>query len=144
MRYTPLLPLAALAIVAACSSDSPTEVSQNISSSSEVVITEGAAVPVRAPQRRPSLSQVDGSIGSTVVGSSTMPLTLTPSSCAATAMGQVTAVFRTSGKQDGTATFDVYTRATYQNGVWSYSDPITITVPHALPARTPRLCRKTR
>jgi hypothetical protein len=86
-------------------------------------------VPVKAPPRRPSLSVVDGSIGSTVVGSSSMPLTLTPSTCAATATGQVTAVFRTSGKQDGTATFAVFTRATYQNGVWSYSDPITITVP---------------
>jgi len=90
-------------------------------------------VPVKAPPRRPSLSMVDGSIGSTVVGSSTMPLTLTPSSCASTATGQVTAVFRTSGNQVGTATFDVYTRATYQNGAWSYSDPITITAPPRVP-----------
>ncbi len=130
VRYSSVLPLAALAIVTACRSDSPTEVSRSVSSGNEIVITEGASVPMQAPKpRKPSLSSVDGSIGSTVVGSSTTPLTLTPSSCAETATGQVTAVFLTTGNQVGTATFDVYTKATYQNGAWSYSDPVTITVP---------------
>jgi hypothetical protein len=40
----------------------------------------------------------------------------------------VTVVFRTSGPQAGTAQFAVNTKATYDDGAWSYSDPITITV----------------
>lgn len=129
MRYSAVLSLAALAFVGACNgSDSPTAVS-NVSSSRLMVITEGAPAPAPRPTR-PSLSVVDGSVGSTAVGSSTTPLSLTPSACPATATGQVKVIFLTSGRQDGTATFSVYTKATYDGAThaWSYSAPTTITV----------------
>lgn len=133
MKYSALLSLAALAFAGACSSgtDSPTAVSNATPSARQVVITEGAPAP--APARhpsRPSLSVVAGSVGSTAVGSSTTPLSLTPATCSATATGQVTVIFLTSGKQDGTGTFSVYTKATFDatTHLWVYSTPTTITV----------------
>lgn len=140
MRYPAVLSLAALAFVGACGTESPTAVSNAVPSSRAMVITEGAPAPVQAPRpNRPSLSVVDGSVGSTAVGSSTTPLSLTPSTCPATATGQVTVVFRTSGKQDGTATFQVYTKATYDGATnaWSYSAPTTITVGPRVTGSTP-------
>lgn len=131
MRYSAHLSLAALAFVCACTSESPTAVPDSVSRSPQLVITDGAPAPVQ-PQRRwrPSLSTVNGSVGSTAVGSSTTPLSLTPNTCSATATGQVTVIFRTDGAQAGTATFQVNTMATYDGGTgtWTYSAPTTITV----------------
>ncbi len=130
MRYSPLLSLAALAIVAACSSDSPTGVSQDLSSSSEIVITAGAAVPVpiQAPTpRKPSLS-----VGTATVnmgGSATTPVTLTAQSCSETASQVVVVTYSVRNNQAQNASFKVNTRWTFDGTAWVGSAPTTVVVP---------------
>jgi hypothetical protein len=128
VRYTAIVPLATLAIVAACSSDSPTEVSRTVASSSEVVITEGAATPARVAPRRPSLSDAAASIPATLGGSSTTPLTLTPQSCSETAARQLVVTYTITGRQDNPASFKVNTAWTYDGSGWSGSTPNTVNV----------------
>jgi len=130
VRYSPFLSLAALAIVAACSSDSPTEVSQNLSSSSEVVITEGAAVPerVQAPKpRKPSLSVGTASVS--MGGSATTPVTLTAQSCSETASQAVVVTYTVRNNQAQNASFKVNTRWTFNGAAWVGSVPTTVVVP---------------
>ena len=128
MRYSPILPLAALAIVAACSGDSPTEVSTTLSSYREVVITGGAASPVPGQPHRPSLSSTEASIPATLGGSSTTPLTLTPQSCSATASQQLVVTYTITGRQANPASFQVNTAWTYDGSSWSGSTPTTVGV----------------
>ncbi len=128
MKYSALLSLAALAFVAACGSESPTEVSSTVSPSREIVITEGTAAPTQAPPRRPSLSSTAVSIPATLGGSLTTPLELTPQSCSTTASRQVVVTYTITGRQVNPASFQVNTVWTYDGSSWSGSAPTTVSV----------------
>jgi hypothetical protein len=128
VKYIPALSLAALGLVAACRSDSPTEVSRSVPSGSEVVITEGASVPVQAPKpRRPSLSV--GSASISMGGSATTPVTLTPQSCSETASQAVVVTYSVKNNQEQAASFKVNTRWEYDGTAWTSSVPTTVSVP---------------
>ena len=128
MRYPALLSLAALVFVAACGSDSPTEVSNAVSSSREFVITEGAPVPAPVAAPRPSLSSTAVSIPATLGGSVTTPLELTPQSCSTTASRQVVVTYTITGRQVNPASFQVNSVWTYDGSSWSGSAPTTVSV----------------
>ncbi|HEU4699980.1 MAG TPA: PxKF domain-containing protein [Gemmatimonadales bacterium] len=128
MRYTAVLSLAALALVAACGSESPTEVSANpaVSASDELVITEGAAAPAQKPRAsRPSLSAA--AAAANAGGSTTTPLSLKPQSCESNGQ-QVEITYTITGRQDNPASFQVNTLWTYNGTSWSGTTPTTVSV----------------
>lgn len=128
MKRSAFLSLAALAFVAACGTDNPTEPSNALSSSSEIVITEGAPAPVPGQVRRPSLSSTAVSIPATLGGSSTTPLNLTSQNCSATASQQLVVTYTITGRQDNPASFQVNTAWTYNGSSWSGTVPTTVNV----------------
>jgi hypothetical protein len=130
MRRTVGLPLAALAFLAACSGDAPTSMSDPSPLFKELVITEGAAAPATAPGgKRPSLSTATAAVTSTLGGSSTTPLSLTPNTCPATATQPVTVTYSVNGIQTNPGSFQVNTRWEYNGTTWSGSVPTTVNVP---------------
>jgi hypothetical protein len=92
------------------------------------VITEGAAVPVQAPPRRPSLSDAEATIPAVLGGSSTTPLALTPQSCSETASRQLVVTYTITGRQANPASFKVNTVWSYDGSNWSGSTPTTVSV----------------
>lgn len=128
MRYAAVLAVAALGMVAACSSDGPTDVSNAALSSREVVITEGAPTPapVHGPVR-PSLS-VATAVAS-MGGLTTTPLSLTPQSCSATASQQIVVTYTVRNNQLNAASFKVNTHWEYDGTTWTGSVPTTVNVP---------------
>jgi len=128
MRYTAVPALAALAFAAACSSDSPTAASSASSPSREVVITEGAPAPVRAPQpKRPSLSVVTAQ--ASMGGATTTPLSLTPQSCSVTASQAIVVTYTVRNNQVNAASFSVNTHWEFNGTAWTGSVPTTVNVP---------------
>ncbi len=134
MRYSVALSVAALTFVAACGTEGPTEASRTAAPSGSIVITEGAPAPTRAP--RPLRSTAVGSISSSLGGSSTSPVSLTPQSCSATASQQVVITYTITGKQNNPATFDVNTAWAYDGSSWTGSAPTTVSVPAQDPGVT--------
>ena len=128
MRYPAVPLLAALAFAAACSSESPTAVSDASSPLREVVITEGAPAPVRAPQpKRPSLSVL--SAAASLGGTTTTPVSLTPQSCSATASQAIVITYTVRNNQANAASFSVNTRWEFNGTAWTGSVPTTVNVP---------------
>lgn len=128
MKYSALLSLAALVSVAACGSESPTEVSSTLSPSREIVITEGTAAPTQAPKpRKPSLSVATAEVS--MGGSTTTPLSLTPQSCSETAAQTVVVTYTLKNNQANAASFKVNTRWEFDGADWTGSVPVTVSVP---------------
>ncbi|MGH7626500.1 MAG: hypothetical protein ACREOJ_14430, partial [Gemmatimonadaceae bacterium] len=128
MRYSAVPALAALALAAACTSDSPTAASSDISASRDVVITEGAPAPVRAPQpKRPSLSVLTAA--ASMGGLTTTPLSLTPQSCSETASQAIVVTYTVRNNQANAASFSANTHWEFNGTVWTGSVPTTVNVP---------------
>jgi hypothetical protein len=128
MKCTIVLPMAALALLAGCGREGPTEASTDAPVLSELVITQGVAAPAKAPQgKRPSLSAGTAAVTSTLGGSSTTPLSLKPQSCEPGGQ-QVVVTYSVSGRQDNPASFKVNTKWEYNGSSWSGSVPATVNV----------------
>jgi hypothetical protein len=120
------LAVAAIATLAACG-ESPTSNSDDAPISGEMVITQGAAAPARAPRPlRPSLSSA--AAAANVGGSSTTPLSLTQESCAPTNTQNVVVTYTVTGRQDNPASFKVNTRWDFDGTTWAGSVPTTVNV----------------
>jgi hypothetical protein len=120
------LAVAALATLAACG-ESPTSNSDDAPISGEMVITQGAAAPARAPRPlRPSLSAATAAAN--LGGSVSTPLTLTQQSCAPTNTQTVVVTYTVTGRQDNPASFKVNTRWEFNGATWTGSVPTTVNV----------------
>jgi hypothetical protein len=120
------LALAAVATLAACG-ESPTSNSDDVPISGEMVITQGAAAPARAPRPlRPSLSAA--AAAANLGGSSSTPLSLTQQSCAPTNAQDVVVTYTVTGRQDNPASFKVNTRWEFNGATWAGSVPTTVNV----------------
>lgn len=125
-KRLPSLALAAIATLAACG-ESPTSNSDDAPSLGELVITQGAAAPARAPRPlRPSLSSA--AAGANLGGSSSTPLSLTQQSCAPTNSQDVIVTYTVTGRQDNPASFQVNTRWEFNGTTWSGTVPVTVNV----------------
>jgi hypothetical protein len=120
-----VVPLAGLALLAACSGESPTAASPAVVASGEMVITQGAPAP--APATHHALRS-NGTAATDLGGSVSTPLGLTPQSCPATASQQVVITYTVSGQQDHSASFQVNTHWEYDGSNWSGSAPTTVNV----------------
>jgi hypothetical protein len=117
------LAVAMLATLAACG-ESPTSVSDGAPSSGEMVITQGAPVPVQARKAlRPSLSSAAAS--ASTGGSTTTPLSLKPQTCEPSGQ-QVVITYMVTGRQDNPASFQVNTRWQFNGSTWAGSVPTTV------------------
>lgn len=129
MRQHLTLPsMAAVAILAACGSESPTSVSPTspiAASLQEIVVTQGAPAPARP--KRPSLSAAAAEVTSSLGGSSTTPVSLKPETCEPAGQ-QVVVTYTVTGRQDNPASFKVNTRWEYNGTSWSGSVPTTVNV----------------
>jgi hypothetical protein len=120
------LAVAMLATLAACG-ESPTSVSEGAPITDEMVITQGAAVPARAPRAiRPSLSAATAAAN--LGGSVTTPVSLTPQSCAPTNAQAVVVTYTVTGRQDNPASFQVNTRWLFNGTAWAGTVPMTVNV----------------
>jgi hypothetical protein len=120
------LTVAAIATLAACG-ESPTGTSEDALSSNEIVITQGAAAPVRAAQPlRPSFSAA--AAAANVGGSSTTALALSQQSCAPANTQSVVVTYTVTGRQDNPASFQVNTRWEFNGTGWTGSGPATVNV----------------
>jgi HYR domain-containing protein len=120
------LAVAAIATLAACG-ESPTSSSDDTPILGEMVITQGAAAPARAPRPlRPSLSAA--AAAANLGGSSTTPLSLTQQSCAPTNTQTVVVTYTVTGRQDNPASFKVNTRWDFNGTTWAGSVPATVNV----------------
>ncbi|HEY9504429.1 MAG TPA: HYR domain-containing protein [Gemmatimonadales bacterium] len=121
--------IAAAAIVAACS-ESPTGSTDDPSSMGELVITGGVPAPamVSGPLRLAESNFNPGTITS-LGGSSTTPVNLTPQTCSAGSSQSVIVTFSVRGPQGGAASFKVNTKWTYNGMTFLGSTPTTVNVP---------------
>jgi hypothetical protein len=126
-KHLTVVSVALLAALAACSGESPTAVSSAAPPTSELVITEGVAVPVRPAAKRPSLSDAAAAVSSTLGGSSTTPVSLKPQTCEPSGQ-QVVVTYTVTGRQVNPASFTVNTRWEYNGTTWSGSVPTTVNV----------------
>jgi hypothetical protein len=115
---------AALALLAACSGESPTSDSPAATATGSLVITEGAPIP--APTRK--VLRSSATVATDLGGSSSTPLALTPQTCPATASQTVVVTYTVTGRQANPASFQVNTHWEYNGSSWSGSSPTTVNV----------------
>ncbi len=127
MKRTVVLSMAALALLAGCGRESPTEASNGAPVLSELVITQGVVAPAKARATRPSLSSAAAAVTSTLGGSIATAVSLKPQSCEPGGQ-QVVVTYTVSGRQDNPASFKVNTRWEYNGSGWAGSLPTAVNV----------------
>jgi hypothetical protein len=132
MRKLPILALVALFAATACTNN-PVGLNDELELGHEIVITKGAKAPARQTDDSDIRPLSDLGAETLLIGSSTTPVSLKPTTCPTYEAASVTVTYVVTGRQGNPASFKVNTRWTYDGTDFVGSAPTTINVP----ARSP-------